>query len=63
MTASMPTRASMAASAFSAQIPASAAASSALISAPTLPSAAGFPSTNGTWPAVNTSEPDRRAET
>jgi hypothetical protein len=49
------------ASAFSAQMPASPAASSVLSSAPTLPSAAGFPSTSGTWPAVNTSEPERRA--
>ena len=32
-----------------------------LISAPTLPVAASTPSTNGTWPAVNTSEPLRRA--
>jgi len=62
-TASIPTNASTAARALSAQMPARPLASSALIIAPTLPVAASEPSTKGTWPAVNTSEPVRRAGT
>ena len=41
-----------AASAFSAQIRASAAASATLTSAPTLPVTCSAPSTNGSWPEV-----------
>ena len=44
-------------------MPASPLASSALMAAPTLPVAASDPSTNGTCPAVNTSDPVRRAGT